>query len=94
MTFIFLSSGFSQESQYLFQPKKKVDPCFDNEYLRIKEQIETVGMDSVNQREWEYFKIKDTQCSEVARDKKSNRALNAIWGLLFIVFIDYLMYET
>ena len=59
MGIVFLSSGFSQE-----QSKEKGNPCFDKEYKRIKVQIEQAGMYSLDKREWEYFQLKDKQCSE------------------------------
>ncbi len=40
------------------------NPCNDEEYQRIKNSIEDYGYESISSREWDYFQLKDEQCSK------------------------------
>ena len=45
------------------------NPCADPEYVKIKKNIEANGISSVSERQWEYYKLKDQQCSQLTQDK-------------------------
>ena len=56
----------------LIAPLFGQNPCEDKEYQRIKGQIEEYGLDYIESREWDYFQLKDEQCSKFPEYKNLN----------------------
>ena len=49
--------------------------CNDKEYNRLKGKIYRNGAESLTEREWEYYKLKDTQCLELKKTEETEEAI-------------------
>ena len=57
--------------------------CNDREYNKLKTKISNDGAESLTEREWEYYKLKDNQCLELKNREETKKRAFGEGGLNF-----------
>jgi hypothetical protein len=56
--------------------------CNDREYNRLKTKISNNGAESLTEREWEYYKLKDNQCLELKNIEETKKVVPHEWTFM------------